>query len=383
MASTRTKSLARAIQQANPGMKYTEALRRAESGGILIGSSPGPWDGETHPDLLTFLIGQNLDTGEPQFLTLPSNPQHILVCGRAMAGRRSIADLIAAQVLIKPMPWDRDLHGTVVMVDPTGRLTRRWSGRPGVVVANGLQESGLDVMVSAMEWVEAERQRRATVLAKHPDAGSWVDLPDEVKSKERFAPLLVVLDDQLVQTDPQYGRGNEHLKMSRAQEKITRLATQHVRTYRSFGMFTMLLTQSPVPLFGKDLMQNLLVRILMGQGDSLSMNAMFESQDVPELPAAQASERGGNGRPIVGRVRVEPGRDVDMFQVPSFGGRANSQTLDKWLPRGGTTLRGSISAPMPAPGVDLQSATPASPPTTVVPGVAGGKPRKRPAPRQR
>lgn len=36
MASTRTKNLARAIQRANPGMKYTEALRNAEAGRIVL-----------------------------------------------------------------------------------------------------------------------------------------------------------------------------------------------------------------------------------------------------------------------------------------------------------------------------------------------------------
>lgn len=36
MASTRTKNLARAIQRANPGMKYTEALRHAEAGRIVL-----------------------------------------------------------------------------------------------------------------------------------------------------------------------------------------------------------------------------------------------------------------------------------------------------------------------------------------------------------
>lgn len=36
MASTRTKNLARAIQRANPGMKYTEALRHAEAGRVVV-----------------------------------------------------------------------------------------------------------------------------------------------------------------------------------------------------------------------------------------------------------------------------------------------------------------------------------------------------------
>lgn len=42
MASTRTKNLARAIQRANPGMKYTEALRQVESGGATNLDPKGP-----------------------------------------------------------------------------------------------------------------------------------------------------------------------------------------------------------------------------------------------------------------------------------------------------------------------------------------------------
>lgn len=416
MASTRTRNLARAIQRANPDMKYTEALRNAEAGRIVIdpkgspealadlyraagmsvtpidlsastetgpldplrvaggGEDQGPaisptlrdlppflWDGEVHPDPLTFFVGQDLMTTEKRYLRLGEVSPHILASGGTASGKTSIADVIAAQALIKPMPWDQSLHGSVVVVDPTGALARRWAGRPGVIVANGLEDAaepdedgnpvtGPLVMASAMEWIEVEHQRRATILARHA-AATWLHLPDEVKREERFAPMIVILDEYLDHIDMVQGDSEQAQKENHASEVVTRLANWHARKGRSVGIHVVLIAQKVERrTISASLSRNLPARIVTGQVGDVQLRLMFGDQDIPELISTREVVEGGEAKvkTIPGRARImdETSQRIDTIQIPWFGGRANSETLNKWLPRGVVPPNGDFSLPV-------------------------------------
>lgn len=419
MTSTRTKNLARAIQRANPGMKYTEALRHAEAGRIVLdpmaphteavaemyraagidlnltpidlsvsregesldplriaGEDEGPgrftdptphdlspalWDGEVHPDPLTFFVGQDLMTTEKRYLRLGEVSPHILASGGTASGKTSIADVIAAQALIKPMPWDQSLHGSVVMVDPTGALARRWAGRPGVIVANGLEDAaepdedgnpvtGPLVMASAMEWIEVEHQRRATILARHA-AATWLHLPDEVKREERLAPMIVILDEYLDHIDMVQGDSEQAQKENHASEVVTRLANWHARKGRSVGIHLVLIAQKiEKGTIDAPLLRNLPARIVTGQVGDAQLRLAFGDQDFPELVSTRVVVEGGESKMkmVPGRARImdEPSQRIDTIQIPWFGGRSNAETLDKWLPRGVVPPNGDFSLPV-------------------------------------
>lgn len=405
MASTRTKNLARAIQRANPGMKYTEALRHAEAGRIVINPTaphteevaemyraagidmtpidlsashgadpldptapsirfplkpteqareelrgarerlkvqqetaldlaPALWDGNTHPDLTTFLIGHDLSTGEERYLT----DSHLLISGATATGKTSLAEVIMAQALITPMPWNENSFGTALIVDPKGPLARRWAGRPGVVVANGQMDAaeagedgsfatGAQVMASALEWVEVEYQRRIAILARE-GAGSWLSLPDSVKRNEGFAPMTLVLDEAL---DHPVSGDDEAL------EKMRAIASRGVRVYRAVGMHLVLTSQrGDAMATSQAFAPEVCARAVAGLvGDQHLMRA-FRDRDVPELHGSRS-----------GRIRFtgRPDQDVVAIQVPWFGGPQNTETLDKWLPRGKVPGNGDFSLP--------------------------------------
>lgn len=344
MASTRIKKLARAIQRATPGMKYTAALRQAEASHpvrarknttpALQDLPPVLWDGEVHPDLLTFFIGQDLETGENRYLTLNDDSPHVLVSGATGSGKTTFAEVLATQNLIKPMPWNADLHGTVVVVDPLGPSAARWKGRPGVTTASGLHSGE---MTSVMEQVEAERCRREAVLARHSNAATWLDLPDEVKSAEQLSPILVVLDEYLFHTGTGPIGDSERAKSEEiARETVSRMATWYAQIGRRTGVHVVVIAQSFEPaLIGQSLMQNLPVRVVTGLPAGSSLRAMFHGRDVPEVPMF-SGVGGGELRRINGRARIanSPGQGIEVIQAPCFGGRTNSDALDKWLPRG-------------------------------------------------
>lgn len=279
----------------------------------------------------------------------------------------SAAEIIAAQVLIKPMPWDPDLHGMVVIVDPKGPFARRWRGRPGVVVSDGQSDSavdvdddgnpltGLSVMASCMDWLEEEHQRRARVLAAYPDVSTWLHLPDEVKRAERFFPILVVLDEYIDHTDIEKSGGDERVERENsARQTITRLANLHARKYRNVGMHTFLIAQRVnMSIIGNVLMSNLPVRIITGQMDRSQTETMFATTEVPSLPATRVVFENGERRvkTIPGRARIMNalGQAIHKVQVMWFGGPSNSDTLDKWLPRGEAPLNGDFSLPTGKP----------------------------------
>lgn len=336
MTSTRAKKIARAIQQANPGMKYTEALRRAEGGhvapplttpspeamaeaalGAPSGLSAAGGDENAHLALPTVLVGHDPSTGQGRYLTFGRDTANVLVLGNSTTGRTWFAENVAEQTLTHPMPWDPQLHGSVVLVDPSGALARRWSGRSGVTVAAGSTSApeldsadtlatGPAVMIAAVEWVETERQRRAALLAQSRGAHTWLELPEDVKRDERFAPLMVVLDD----FEEHAGDG-----------QVARLVEHVARQGRAVGVHLVVLSrQAPRSMFGPALMQNLPVRVLLGEGDESLTRLAFEDAPVPELPSHHADESRGHSRGLghqawCARIMAGFGRGVEVVQV--------------------------------------------------------------------
>ncbi|MDN5771747.1 MAG: hypothetical protein L0H24_12745, partial [Microlunatus sp.] len=278
----------------------------------------------------------------------------------------SAAEIIAAQVLIKAMPWDPDLYGMVVIVDPKGPFARRWAGRPGVVVANGQMDSaepdedgnpitGPTVMANCMAWLEAEHIRRANVMARYADVATWVHLPDEVKRAERFCPILVVLDEYIDHTDIEKAHGDERVEReNEARIATARMASWHARKYRNVGMHTFLIAQRVnMSIIGNTLMSNLPVRIITGQMDRSQTETMFGTSEVPSLPATRTVVESGERRvkTIPGRARIMNalGQAIHKVQVMWFGGATNSDTLDKWLPRGEVPVNGDFDPPTGKP----------------------------------
>lgn len=325
------------------------------------------WDGEIDPDPLTFIIGQNLESGKKQYLTLNESSPHVAVSGATSSGKTSLAEIMAAQVLIKPMPWDPDLYGMVVIVDPKGPFARRWAGRPGVVAINGQEDAaeldddgspitGPVVMASGMEWIEVEHRRRAAVLARYKDVATWVHLPDDVKRQEKFFPILVILDEYLDHTDMESANGDERVeKENFARNVITRLTGWHARKYRNVGMHTVLIAQEvKMTAIGSALMRNLPVRAITGQMDGSQLRTMFgDREDIPSLPSTRYVFEDGEkkAKTIPGRARIMNalGQNIEKVQISWFGGKTNSETLDKWLPRSEAPPNGDFSLPSGRP----------------------------------
>lgn len=327
------------------------------------------WDGEIDPDPLTYIIGQNLESGRKQYLTLNDVSPHIAISGGTSSGKTSLAEIIAAQVLIKPMPWDPDLYGMVVIVDPKGPFARRWAGRPGVVAINGQEDAaepdedgnpitGPVVMASGMEWIEVEHQRRASILSRYKDVATWMHLPDEVKREEKFFPILVILDEYIDHTDLEDASGEERIEKENFARKVTmRLANWHARKYRNVGMHTVLIAQEvKMTLIGSVLMRNLPVRVITGQMDPTQLRTMFNkesSDEIPSIPSTRYTFEDGEkkAKTIPGRARImnAGGQDIEKIQISWFGGRYNSDTLDKWLPRGEAPPNGDFTLPAGKP----------------------------------
>ena len=278
-----------------------------------------------------------------------------------------MAEIVAAQVLCKPMPWDPTLRGQVHIVDPKGPFARRWRGRPGVVCSNGNEDgievnpstgmpmTGPGVMAAHMKWIEEEHVRRSQVLAKYPDAGTWVHLPDEVKKAERFAPMLVILDEYIDHTDIEKANGDERIEAENdARNTVTRLASWHARKYRNVGMHTILIAQRVnMTIIGNVLMGNLPVRVITGQMDDAQTRTMFQTEEVPSLPSTRVVVENGERRTktIPGRARIMNalGQSIHKMQIMWFGGKTNSDTLDKHLPRGVVPLNGDFRLPQDIP----------------------------------
>lgn len=339
--------------------------------GAYIGPANYPrkilWDGECEPSPLSFYIGDDLDDGEKYTLDLESSP-HAVMSGPTNTGKTSCAEIKAAQVLKKPMPWDPTLHGQVHVIDPKGPFAQRWCGRPGVIVSNGQQNSavephvyneagdivcektGVMVMAEHMQHIEDEHRRRADVLARYPDAGSWLALPDEVKREEKFFPILVISDEFLDHTSGQKGSSIRNEMENEAREFIVSMTDWQLRKARNVGIYYDLIAQrANMTRIGDTMMTNMPIRVVTGQIDKPQLETMFgrKPAEIPRLPSHYRDPETGKAKMIPGRARVINafGQPIAKIQVAWFGGEKNSDTLDKWLPRGNKPLNGDFSLP--------------------------------------
>lgn len=324
------------------------------------------WDGEYHTDPLTFDLGVNLTSGKRQMLTLNDTTPGIAISGGTSSGKTSLAEIIAAQVLVKPMPWNPELHGMVVLVDPKGPLARRWRGRPGVVVADGNLDAaepddkgdpitGVMVMAACMQWLEIEHKRRAAVLARYPNAATWIHLPDDVRSEERFFPIFLIMDEYIDHTDKEKGDDPRIEAENDARDATTRMTNWIARKARNVGIHTCVIAQRVnMTLVGNVLMTNLPVRCITGTMDDTQTQTMFATTEVPSLPCTKrVTDETGEVmvKTIPGRARImnAVGQEINRIQVSYFGGDSNSATLDKWLPRGLVPPNGDFSVPAGQP----------------------------------
>lgn len=341
--------------------------------GALVGPANYPravrWDGEYDPDPLTFLLGVDLETGEEYKITFNDASPHAAISGGTSSGKTSGAEIIAAQALVKPMPWDPTLHGQVHVVDPKGPFAQRWTGRPGVIVSNGQKDSavephiydedtgdivcektGVMVMADHLQHIEEEHKRRADVLSSYPDAGTWVALPDEVKRDEKFFPIFVILDEFLDHTAGQKGKATRIEMENEAREFIVSMTDWQLRKARNVGIHILLIAQrANMKLIGDTMMTNMPVRLVTGQIDKPQLTSMFAipATDVPRLPSTYHDPETGRTKTIAGRARIlnALGQAISKIQIMWFDGDTNSMTLDKWLPRGEKPINGDFALP--------------------------------------
>lgn len=345
MSTSKQKRLAREYAEKH-GVKYTDALR-------AISEKPARiplWDGEQAQGVLSYRLGVDPGTGEPYDLDLGGESPHVLLAGATNSGGERVWETIAAQVLTKPMPWDPNLFGGIVLIDPKGHNVRRWGERTGVKAINGLgaltgmttfllnsarsekvvvidpktgeemdANSGAKRMVKALDEVFAEVQRRADLLTKNRK-GHWLDLPGAVLRREKLAPLIVIL--------PSYA-AHEETVLGSVQSRTARLAG----IGRSVGVHLIvashIVTSAVIPPALRDSLQT---RIIVGRVPSLVDRIMF-SGFLPEL-----EETGQIGREqekvltrALARVLSDDADDgvLHRVEVPAV----HEETLDQRLPR--------------------------------------------------
>lgn len=340
--------------------------------GALVGPANYPrsvlWDGEYDPDPLTFRLGANLEITDTYRVTFNDASPHMCASGGTSSGKTSAAEVIAAQILVTPMPWDKNLYGQVHILDPKGPFAQRWTGRPNVIVSNGQKDSeiepyiyddegnivcektGVMVMAEHMQHIEDEHKRRAETLSRYPDAATWTSLPDEVKREEKFFPMGIILDEFLDHTSPQKGKGTRTELENEAREFIVSMTDWQLRKARNVGIhFLMISQRANMKLIGDTMMTNMPIRLVTGQIDNSQLQSMFAlpATDVPRLPSTYHDPESGRTKTIPGRARIlnALGQSISKIQVMWFGGGTNSATLDKWLPRGEKPLNGSFELP--------------------------------------
>lgn len=345
--------------------------------GALVGPANYPravlWDGEYDPDPLTFYLARDLETGDVFKFSLNSTSPHIGLSGGTSSGKSSAAEIIAAQVLMTPMPWDPNLRGTVDIIDPKDTFAGRWLGRPGVVVSSGVKNSeiegdeyvynedgdvvcektGVMVMAAHVHEIEQEYQRRAATLSKYAesDAAEWLSLPEEVLKREQFATKLVIMDEFLDHTSGMKGKSDRIVMENEAREYIVGTTDYLLRKARNVGIHIIMIAQrANMELVGPTIMTNLPVRIVTGQIDDSQLKSMFsmEPKNIPSLPSTYRNPETGEEQKVQGRARMilALGQPVAKIQVMWFGGgKPNNKTLNKWLPRGSRPVNGDFSLP--------------------------------------
>lgn len=328
------------------------------------------WNGETDPDPLAFVLGTDYATGDPYRFAFTRKSPHMLFGGICGSGKTCVAENIAVQALTKPMPWDTDLFATVDIVDPKGDTARRWRGRRNVVVSHGQLNSGVEesvydkdgntvcektgvvVMAEHMDQILQEFQRRMQVLARYPEAGSWLDLPDDAKRDARLAPKIVVLDEFLNHTVQMPYRDPLNQAENEARQRIMAMTSSLLRGGANVGIHLIVVTQRMTMQRVDDpMVTNIPVRCLMGPGEPHGLTFMFGrySRPVPEIPFDQD----GHPRRGAGRIMTELGGPVDAVQFMRLGPVQDTDPLDEWLPRGETPVNGDFTVPAGAvPGSD-------------------------------
>lgn len=326
------------------------------------------WDGTFDPtDPLAFDLGVDLEDGDTYSLTLEGSP-HGAISGPTETGKTSAAEILAAQVLVRPMPWDLTLYGQLHILDPKGPFAKRWIGRPGVICSNGqdnsqvepyvydeegnvaCEKTGVFVMADHLQYIEEEHKRRATILGQYQNAATWAALPPEVLKAEKFFPMLVVMDEFLDHTMKAKGADVRTKLENENREFIVSMADWHMRKARNVGIHYILIGQrANMKLFGDTLMTNAPLRLVTGQMDLSQLRSMFEldnGQSVPSLPSTYVNGA-GKVKTVRGRARVRNsgGQAIKKIQVMYFGGDENADTLDKWLPRGERPKNGEFRLP--------------------------------------
>lgn len=355
--------------EANLGAKVPResgwhVARKKNGTGAVISPAHYPlsavWDGEVdHDDVMSFFLGVSLDRqGTMQRLNMVNPSNHALVVGATGAGKTTVIETVVAQVVLKTMPWDRTLRGTAHLIDPKGTLASRWAGRPNIICSMGNSDgsnsdgdtiSGFEVMAAHCDLIAEEHKRRNEILAKHPNCATWVDLPDEVKAAEKLAPMLVVLDEFLDHTDVDDVKGSpqeqeQAERDNRARAHVLQMTGHWERKARNVGIHVIIIAQeAKMTDIGSSRVRNAVVRIMAGKLDDVACKGMFgiSGSDMPYMPTTHDVKK-SDGRiepdPIPGRcfVQMATGQSVSRFQGFYFGGRQNTDTLDKWLPRSPT-----------------------------------------------
>lgn len=325
------------------------------------------WDGDYDPNPLAFILGDNLEVGSRQHLTFGEASPHMAISGGTSSGKTSGAEIIAAQVLVTPMPWDPTLYGEVHIIDPKGPFARRWRGRPGVITSNGqdfsavdpdvideetgnvvCQRSGILVMAEHVLSLVEEEKRLQGVLGQYPDAGTWIDLPDEVKRAEKMAPKVIIFDEFLDHTSKAPGNSAQTELENEARETIVSSVDYLLRRARNIGFHVIVIAQrANMKLIGDTMMTNMPVRMVTGQIDPSQLGTMFGTKPalVPALPSVVPGSNPPKTIPGRARIMNAAGQAINKVQVMYFGGSTNSQTLDKWLPRGHKPPNGDFTPP--------------------------------------
>lgn len=257
----------------------------------------------------------------------------------------SVTEAIVAQAATKPMPWspeDDPIYATTYIIDPKGPFANRWEGRPNIITVNGTRDtideegepiSGIEAMTNMVNEFYSEMQRRGQIIDSFGVA-KWLDLSEDVLRKERMAPWFIALDEYLDHTDKLTGSSEQTEKDNAARQILTEKVLLIARKGRSFGFHIMLIAQmANMTVIGNALMRQLVARIIMGNMDDSTYQSFFQTTNVPLLPTTRVVEGKRKGIPGRGRILNSAGQDISRMQAFWFGGKENSETLDKHLPR--------------------------------------------------
>lgn len=331
---------------------HFEFEKRGKGATVMPASYPMSvlWDGEQDPDPLTFLLGADLDNpGEFLKFTFGETSPHSATVGGTGSGKTSVTEAIVAQAATKPMPWSDPsdpIYATIYIVDPKGPFANRWQDRPNIYVVNGTRDtvnedgdsiSGIEAMRDMVEKYVEEMNKRGRLIDDHGLA-KWLDFSDEILRRERMAPWFICLDEYLDHTDKITGKSEQAERDNMARQMLTEKVLLVARKGRSFGFHIMLIAQTAnMTLIGAPLMRQLIARIIMGNMDATTYSTFFGTTEVPVLPTSRVVDGKRKGIPGRGRIMNAPGQEIHRMQAFWFGGKENSDTLDKWLPRKGTS----------------------------------------------